>query len=146
VFAGTQLEYGDVFGAQDQIVGYECDGLDYTVRDGLPYPTGRDGSPTSTEILALAPASLGERPSAEREVMWDQRDLEAVVRQLEGAVTPAGLEKYRHGTAAMIAFTRGKGTVFNCGSTEWVFGLQGRDLFVERITRNILDRLGGVRL
>jgi hypothetical protein len=142
VFVGTQLEYGDVFGGPDQIVGYECDGLDYTVRNGLPYPTGRDGSPMSIEILALAPASLGERPSAEREVMWDQRDLEAVVRQLEGAVTPAGLEKYRHGTAAVITFTRGKGTVFNCGSTEWVFGLRGRDLFVERITRNVFDRLG----
>jgi hypothetical protein len=142
VFAGTQLEYGDVFGGRDQIVGYECDGLDYTVRDGLPYPTGADGSPPSTEILALAPASLGERPSTEREVMWDQRDLEAVVRQLEGAVTPAGLEKYRHGTAAMVTFTRGKGTVFNCGSTEWVYGLRGGDLFVERITRNVFDRLG----
>ena len=141
VFAGTQLEYGDVFGGRDQIVGYECDGLDYAMRDGLPYPTGRDGAPPSTEILALAPASLGERPSSEREVMWDQRDLEAVVRQLEGRITPAGLEKYRHGTAAMVTFTRGKGTVFNCGSTEWVFGLQGRDLFVERMTRNIFDRL-----
>ena len=141
VFAGTQLEYGDVFGARDKIVGYECDGLDFVTRDGLPYPTGRDGAPRSTEILALAPASLGERPSEEREVLWDQRDLEAVVRQLEGRVTPAGLEKYRHGTAAVVTFTRGKGTVFNCGSTEWVYGLQGRDLFVERITRNVLDRL-----
>jgi hypothetical protein len=99
----------------------------------------------STEILALAPASLGERPSAEREVMWDQRDLEAVVRQLEGKVTPAGLEKYRYGTAAVVTFTRGKGTVFNCGSTEWAYGLQGRDMFVERITRNIFDRLSGAR-
>jgi hypothetical protein len=142
VFAGTQLEYGDVFGDRDRIVGYECDGLDFVTRDGLPYPTGRDGAPLTTEILALAPASLGERPSPEREVMWDQRDLEAVVRQLEGTVTPAGLERYRYGTAAMVTFTRGKGTVFNCGSTEWVYGLQGHDLLVERITRNIFDRLG----
>ena len=140
-FAGTHLEYGDVFGSADRIVGYECDGLDFVTRNGLPYPTGKDGTPMTTEILALAPASLGERPSAEREVMWDQRDLEAVVRQLEGRVTPAGLEKYRHGTAAVVTFTRGKGTVFNCGSTEWVYGLQGRDLPVERITRNVLDRL-----
>jgi N,N-dimethylformamidase beta subunit-like protein len=141
VFAGTTLEYGDVFGDRDRIVGYECDGLDFVTRHGLPYPTGRDGAPMTTEILALAPASLGERPSVERELMWDQRDLEAVVRQLEGRVTPAGLEKYRHGTAAMVTFTRGKGTVFNCGSTEWVYGLQGRDPFVERITRNVVDRL-----
>ena len=142
VFAGTHLEYGDVFGDQDRIVGYECDGLDFVMRHGLPYPTGRDGAPMTTEILALAPASLGERPSGEREVMWDQRDLEAVVRQLEGTITPARLEKYRYGTAAMVTFTRGKGTVFNCGSTEWVYGLAGHDPFVERITRNIFDRLG----
>ncbi len=142
VFAGTGLEYGDVLGDRDRIVGYECDGLDFVTRDGLPYPTGRDGAPPTTEILALAPASLGERPAPEREVMWDQRDLEAVVRQLEGTVTPVGLERYRHGTAAMVTFTRGRGTVFNCGSTEWVYGLRGRDLFVERITRNVFDRLG----
>jgi len=142
VFAGTHLEYGDVFGDRDRIVGYECDGLDFVTRHGLPYPTGRDGAPMTTEILALAPASLGERPSAERDVMWDQRDLEAVVRQLEGTVTPAGLEKYRYGTAAMVTFSRGKGTVFNCGSTEWAYGLQGHDMFVERITRNVFDWLG----
>jgi hypothetical protein len=44
----------------------------------------------------------------------------------------------------VVTFTRGKGTVFNCGSTEWAYGLQGRDMFVERITRNIFDRLSGV--
>src|SRR4029079_2535148 len=97
------------FGGKDRIVGYECDGLDFVTRNGLPYPTGRDGAPMSTEILALAPASLGERPSAEREVMWDQRDLEAVVRQLEGKITPAGLEKYRDGAAARGTFTRRQG-------------------------------------
>jgi hypothetical protein len=32
--------------------------------------------------------------------------------------------------------------VFHCGSTEWVYGLQGHDLFAERITRNVSDRLG----
>lgn len=141
VFAGTELEYGDVFGGKDKIVGYECDGLDYTVRNGLPYPTCTDGAPKTTEILALAPASLGERPTVDHPVVWGQRDLEAVTRQLEGKVTPALLEKYRYGTAAMITYTKGKSTVFNCGSTEWVYGLQGRDLFVERITSNILDRL-----
>jgi hypothetical protein len=37
-------------------------------------------------------------------------------------------------------YTRG-GTVFTCGSTDWAHGLRGGDLVVERITRNILDRL-----
>ena len=38
-------------------------------------------------------------------------------------------------------YTRG-GTVFTCGSTDWSHGLRGRDPIVERITGNILDRLG----
>ena len=37
-------------------------------------------------------------------------------------------------------YTRG-GTVFTTGCTEWVRGLEGRDPAVERITRNVLDRL-----
>jgi hypothetical protein len=32
--------------------------------------------------------------------------------------------------------------VFTCGSTDWAHGLRGEDKIVERITRNILDKLG----
>ena len=45
IFDGTGLDYGDVLGAGATIVGYECDGCDFTYRDGLPYPTGTDGTP-----------------------------------------------------------------------------------------------------
>ena len=45
LFEGTGLEYGDVLGAASTVVGYECDGCDFTYRDGLPYPTGTDGTP-----------------------------------------------------------------------------------------------------
>ncbi|MDB5495070.1 MAG: hypothetical protein JWP86_2407, partial [Phenylobacterium sp.] len=33
-----------------------------------------------------------------------------------------------------------KGEVFNAGTTEWAHGLAARDPFVERITRNVLER------
>ena len=46
IFDGTGLDYGDLLGAAATIVGYECDGCDFTYRDGLPYPTGVDGTPT----------------------------------------------------------------------------------------------------
>ena len=36
IFDGTGLDYGDVLGAAATIVGYECDGCDFTYRDGLP--------------------------------------------------------------------------------------------------------------
>ena len=37
-FAGTGLHYADIFGDKARIFAYEVDGLDYTFRDGLPYP------------------------------------------------------------------------------------------------------------
>jgi hypothetical protein len=33
--------------------------------------------------------------------------------------------------------------VFTAGTTEWAWGLTGADPIIERITRNLLDRLGG---
>ncbi len=45
MFDGTGIDYGDVLGASATTVGYECDGCEYTVVDGLPEPTGTDGTP-----------------------------------------------------------------------------------------------------
>ncbi|HEX3958979.1 MAG TPA: N,N-dimethylformamidase beta subunit family domain-containing protein [Trebonia sp.] len=60
-FEGTDLYYGDVFGGDEAcIVSFEVDGVDYTFRKGLPYPTGEDGAPDSLQILAMAPAVTGE--------------------------------------------------------------------------------------
>ena len=78
--------------------------------------------------------------------------------QERGAIVPAG-----PGTAAMQDLARrygavlrdhspvaggsehsvtlADGTVFTCGSTDWSHGLRGRDPVVERITRNVLDKL-----
>ena len=36
----------------------------------------------------------------------------------------------------------GGGTVITSGSTDWAHGLAGRDAQIEKITSNILDRLG----
>ena len=47
-------------------VGYECDGCDFTYRDGLPYPTGVDGTPADFEILGTAPAAHFTRDTATR--------------------------------------------------------------------------------
>ncbi len=50
-------------------------------------------------------------------------------------------EKGRVGNAVMGLYTRG-GTVFTAGTTDWSHGLRGGDPAVERITRNLLDKLG----
>src|SRR5437588_12141503 len=64
IFQGTRLGYGDVLGAGATVVGYECDGSVFTYRDGLPYPTGADGTPPSVEILGSCSTPHCSRESA----------------------------------------------------------------------------------
>lgn len=118
IFAGTGLKRGDVFGGADTIVGYETDGCELEWRDGLPFPTHRDGTPETFTVLGTCP------------VRWQEDDCEWYERW----------EKGRTGAACMGVYTRG-GTVFTAGTTDWAHGLRGGDKTVERITRNILDRL-----
>ena len=47
------------------------------------------------------------------------------------------------GHAVMASVRRGAGEVFNSGPTEWAYGLAARNPFVERITRNVLERVLG---
>jgi hypothetical protein len=119
VFEGTGLARDGKFGGEQTIVGYECDGCELEWRDGLPHATGRDGTPENFTVVATAPASWD--PSLKR--FYDRMPLD------------------RTGHAVMGLYTRG-GTVFTCGSTDWAHGLNGKNPTVERITRNILDRLG----
>ena len=143
VFAGTNLARGTEFGGKDTIVGYECDGCDFTYRDGLPYPTGLDGTPTNFEILGSAPAAhftrtTSSRPPAPHEPAED----EFIAARLFDTRDPAAVERIAHGHAILGTYvSAGGGTVITSGSTDWVWGLAERDPLVERITRNILERL-----
>jgi hypothetical protein len=127
-FAGTNLKRSDPLGVKDKIVGYECDGCQFTLQDGLPVPTHKDGTPETFQILASAPAGLSLR---DQSLLW-------VSEALYGKGTKQRVEQ--PGSAIFGCYTRG-GTVFTTGCTEWVRGLKGGDPAVERITRNILDRL-----
>ena len=118
LFAGTGLKDGDAFGSKDTIVGYECDGCEFTIRAGKPEPTHRDGTPDSFVILATA------------EARWHPDDCEWYERW----------EKGRLGHAVLGTYTQG-GTVVTVGSTDWAHGLKGKDPAVGRITKNVLDRL-----
>ncbi|HAV63416.1 MAG TPA: hypothetical protein DCY13_13750 [Verrucomicrobiales bacterium] len=119
LFDGTGLKRGDAFGGKDTIVGYECDGCELAWKDGLPFPTFKDGTPESFVVLGTAPAR------------WHPDDSQWYDRWENG----------REGNAVLGSYTRG-GTVVTTGTTDWAHGLRGKDPVVERITRNILDRLG----
>jgi len=59
---------------------------------------------------------------------------------VNGCGWPAALDQARRGSGMIAYFERGKGSVFNAGSCEWVSGLIEHDPFVERLTRNVLIR------
>jgi hypothetical protein len=118
LFAGTQLKRDEQFGQKDTIVGYECDGCEMISRNGLPEPTGTDGTPLDFIILATAPAKWHPDDS-----LWYDR-----------------FPPDRIGAAVLGTYTRG-GTVVTTGSTDWAHGLSGADPHVVQITKNILDRL-----
>ena len=123
LFEGTGLARDAQFGARHTVVGYECDGCEFEIKGGLPVPTGRDGTPEGFAILATCPTRW--HPD---DALWYDR----FPREPGGA--PA------LGAAVLGTYTRG-GTVVTSGSTDWAHGLRGGDEVVERITRNILDRL-----
>ena len=118
VFEGTALKRGDKFGGENTIVGYECDGCELEWREGLPFPTHRDGTPDSFQVLSTCPAR------------WHPDDAEWYEKWEIG----------RTGAACMGIYTRG-GTVFTAATTDWAHGLAGNDRTVDRITRNVLNRL-----
>jgi len=146
-FAGTDLYYGDVFGAASRIFGYEVDGLDYTFRDGLPVALGTDDAPPGVEIIAMAPAVMAEENHGERGVVpfLGDDDLRFAAEAVHGAATRENIEKMRRGSGMIVNFRKGKGEVFTAGTCEWVSGLIDRDPFVEQITRNVLDRFTRAR-
>ncbi len=122
LFAGTNLNRGDSFGAKlpaYKVVGYECDGCELTWKDGLPFPTHSDGTPKDFTVLATSPAK------------WHPDDCEWYERWQKGRV----------GHAVIGTYSRG-GTVVTVGSTDWSLGLRGNDPAITRITKNVLDKLG----
>jgi hypothetical protein len=114
VYAGTGLRNGDVFGAEEHLVGYEADGamFDRSAFEAgrVATPTGEDGTPTDAVILGVGDC---------RAAGWGMGN----------------------GAATMVVYERG-GTVFNAATTDWARVLtDGRCPEVEQITRNVLNRL-----
>lgn len=122
-FEGTGLNPGESFGGKHTVVGYECDGCEFEIKDGRPVPTHRDGTPEGFTILATCPARW--HPD---DALW----YDHFPRDSSGAPAP--------GAAVLGTYDR-NGTVFTTGTTDWAHGLRGGDDVVERITKNVLDRL-----
>ena len=116
------------------------DGLDYTFRQGLPYPEPGRGTPESVEILAMTPATLYEHEHEGEGARYYIRDgdLKGLVSQAPGTPEEA-LARYKHGSGMIVSMRRGAGEVVTAGTCEWVMGLTRRCQHTMQITRTILD-------
>jgi hypothetical protein len=142
VFDSCDLYFGDVFGATAGIARYEVDGLDYTMRHGLPCATGANGvDPERVEILAMCPAGLVEEDHANpgASIFVGDGDARFVARMLLGSDTPANIEKVAYGAGTMVLCKRGLGEVFNAAAVEWVNGLASHDPIVGQVTQNVIN-------
>ncbi|HEY0106602.1 MAG TPA: N,N-dimethylformamidase beta subunit family domain-containing protein [Rhizomicrobium sp.] len=139
--AGTDLFYGDVVGADIPLIGYENDGCPLRFdADGLPAPDGGAGVPVGLEIIAFVPAVFAEGADNPYRPLIPPERMDVVARAAYGDDSPETQARVSRGHAVMACFRRGKGEVFNAGTTEWAHGLAARDPFVTRITRNVLNR------
>ncbi|OAX82134.1 hypothetical protein ACJ72_03517 [Emergomyces africanus] len=147
---GTQLRYGDNFGTNPvNIAAFEVDGVDFYFKKGLPYPTGADGAPSNLEIIAMCPATMGERDiSGGREPIGGPfREFSQLIEMsYQGMEIPEYLQDREYGSGMVASFTKEKGEVFCAGSCEWVSGLIHAETFTEMITKNVLDRFIGKKV
>jgi hypothetical protein len=143
--AGTDLGYGDVIGDEIPLLGYENDGCRFTFgEDGLPGAVPHLGVPEDLEIIALAPCAFGEEERAGYVPIIPPEQLDVVAEIMYGDSSAESQAKVLRGHAVIASFRRGAGEVFNCGTTEWAHGLAAGNVFIERITRNVLERFGAV--
>jgi hypothetical protein len=115
-FEGTGVKDGDRLGAGQRLIGYEADGAQMAWRDGLPEPTGVDGTPLDFAILGVG-LLANNGWSFEFEDLYPRR------------------------AATMGSYTY-VGTVFTAATTDWARVLAGGDSGIARITCNVLYNLG----
>ncbi len=146
-FADTGLRYGDQLGVGSFIVAYETDGCAFETVDGLPVPTHVDGAPADLQILGTCPArllSITDQHCEAPEALWASveppGDLEGVATILFGDTSAESTARIANNHAVMGSFTRGRGTVFNAGTTDWAYGLDG-DPLVQQVTANVIEHL-----
>ena len=113
IFAGTGLSEGDEFGNDEDfpLIGYEVDGAAYRRKNGRIIATGEKGTPR--DFLILGSAELGDG--------WVASEANATAT-MGLYISPQG------------------GIVFQGATTDWPI-LVPRNKHVERITRNIVERL-----
>ena len=92
-------------------------------------------------VLATAPARLWSQDEQPSRYAHEPGELENTAEALWGSDWRDHVHEIANNHAVLGVFrTPTGGTVVNVGVTDWAYGLE--DPAVDRITRNVLDRLG----
>lgn len=146
VFDDTGLIYGDTFGMEEGILGYETDSVDYVIQWGLPEPSPLHSPLEGTEILAVTPSMVdqydagGPGSAVVSQVLGDDWFATKWAEVIEGKTDEDTVKKYRYGSAQMVVAPKGKGEIFCAGSVYWFLGLKWGDRTTQQITHNVLRR------
>jgi len=139
VFDGLSLHPGDIIGDDHVVVGYECDGCELSLENGVPVATDSAATPIGFEVLGTAPARLWETADLPTELDDSYvGELNWIAERLAGADTAENRDRFAMGYAVMGSFTLAKGAVFTVGCTDWAYGL--KDPSVSRVTENVMNR------
>jgi len=117
-YAGTGLDDGDIFGASQRLIGYECDGahFDRRAKNGRVHADGTDGTPADFEILGVGDIRA-----------WDVSD---------------GSGEINGNGAATLGVHRPGGTVFTASTVDWPRVVaHGGESATATITCNVLAKL-----
>jgi hypothetical protein len=118
-FAGTGLTHGETFGARQRLVGYETDGL-----------------PFSWTALAYDDSVVFDRSHR----VPENFELLATADIRDWGMDAARGEVLGNGSGVLGVHERG-GTVFTAATVDWPRVLHEGNATVDRITRNVIDRL-----
>jgi len=139
LFEGTGLGYGDVLGAGATVWATSATVACFTYRDGLPYPTGEDGTPSTFEMLGTCPTQhFHPRDSAPTsQARRAQRVGVTSHHECSERGIPRPWNGYVMGTPCWgHTPTRPAPPSLPRDRTDWAHGLAGRDPQIEQITRN----------
>lgn len=142
---GADLFYGDIIGDEIPLVGYESDGCPMQFDDygKLVVQKGK-GFPENLQIIAKVPTVMGEPSNTSYAPTLPPEHMDAIARIKFGGDSPDLIDKARIGHAVIASFTKGKGEVFNTGTTEWVHGLATGEPHITKMTLNILRKFGAL--
>lgn len=141
----ADLYYGDVIGDTIPLVGYESDGcpLQFNSYGEISLdPTSQ--FPSNLEIVATVPVVLGEPSHSPYIPTIPPEHLDVISNIKFKDNSKDNIDKARKGHAVIASFKKGKGTVFNTGTTEWVHGLTANDPHIAKITLNVLGKFGAL--